>query len=465
MKNNPDLSREGDDALLLARRSLDQGDPWGALDSCREYCARNGNDADALDLLGQCLASTGDLPGAGNAVDRAIRIAPDRARYYIHLGEVNVQMGRAREALGCFQHAMQLAPQDAGILNDSAMALWGMGRLEDARSLLQRAVEADPGNLLVRRNMRLVSARMIDHWHFAMLNDDARNTQFEAAIRRAVQKGSRVLDIGAGSGLLSMMAARAGATQVTACEVNPALAGQAREMIRDNGYSDRVRVLNKLSQQIDPDTDFPPKTRPDVLLAEVFDTLLIGEGALATIDHARRHLLAPGATVIPCAGELYGVLLESESLWREGAVDSVSGFDLAALNRFRPDTVSLSPAAAGGRVLSDDACIFSFDFTAEAGASPDSVRLDIPVRNKGMCHGLLVWFRLQLDDELTFDNRPQFEADGLVSDNRTHWQPVVKLLVPALPVEPGMTIRVEARHNRSNVALQVYDPVSGEPLG
>jgi len=465
MSINPDSDTDNDAALLSARRFLDQGDPWGALELCKAYCAANENDADALDLLGQCLAGSGDFPAAGNAIDRAIRIVPDRALYYVHLGEVNVQVGRGREALGCFQHALQLAPDDAGVLNTYAMTLWGMGRLEDARALLQRAVEADPENLLVRRNLRLISSRMIDHWHFAMLNDAERNTQFEAAIRKAVQPGARVLDIGAGSGLLSMLAARAGATQVTACEVNPALAGQAREMIRDSGYSDRIRVLNKLSQQIDPAADFPANTRPDVLLAEVFDALLIGEGALATIEHAHRHLLAPGATVIPCAGKLYGMLFESESLWREGAVDNVCGFDLAALNRFRPDTISLSPAAGGGRALSDDACLFSFDFSAEAGPVTDTASLEIPVLTKGTCHGLLVWFSLQLDDELTFDNRPSFASDGLVNDARTHWQPVVKLLVPAPAVEAGMTLRVEARHNRSNVALQVYDPVSGEPLG
>ena len=465
MKNKPELKGGSDAALLLARQSLEQGDPWRAADYCRDYCAANEADADALDLLGQCLAATGDLPGAGNAIDQAIRIAPDRALYYLHLGEVNAQLGRHREALGCFQHAMRLAPDDTEILNGYAMVLWGIGQLDEARKLLQQAVETDPENLFIRRNLQLLGSRMLDHWHFAMVNDAARNAPFEAAIRKAVQNGATVLDIGAGSGLLSMMAARAGARQVTACEVNPALAGLAREVIRDSGYSDRIRVLDKLSQQIDPEVDFPPKTRPDVLIAEVFDTLLVGEGALATIDHARQNLLAEDATVIPCGGELYALLLESESLWQQGAVDNACGFDLGALNRFRPDSLVLPSEAVGGRALSDDARLFNFNFTVTPAASADSVRLDIPVLETGTCHALLIWFRLQLDEELAIDNRPLFEAGRVASDERTHWQPVVKLLVPPLAVEPGMTIRVEARHNRRNMAFLVYDPVSGEPLG
>ena len=45
-------------------------------------------------------------------------------------------------------------------------------------------------------------------------------TAYDAALRRAIRPGCRVLEIGTGSGLLAMMAARAGAAQVVTCERN-----------------------------------------------------------------------------------------------------------------------------------------------------------------------------------------------------------------------------------------------------
>ena len=72
----------------------------------------------------------------------------------------------------------------------------------------------------------------VNNWHFAMLNDVDRNAKFDLAIREAVAALApevgrvRVLDLGAGSGLLSMMAARAGADKVYAVERSALLFAQ-----------------------------------------------------------------------------------------------------------------------------------------------------------------------------------------------------------------------------------------------
>jgi len=461
--NKPLDSAAVDELLVLARRCREQDDAWQAIAHCRTVLSTNEHHAEALALLGQCFAATGELPSAGDYLSRAIELNPEQADAYLHLGEVNARLGRAQEALRCFQHAVQLQPDDVNILNGFAVALWGMGQLDEARSLLERAIGLEPENAFSRRNLQLLNSRLVDRWHFAMVNDAQRNQQFEAALKRAISPDSVVLDIGAGTGLLSMMAARAGAKQVVACEANPALAGLAREVIKSNGYSDRIRVINKPSQQLKPESDFPKNTRPDVLVAEVFDTQVIGEGALATFAHARRYLLASDAVMIPCSAVLYGGLMESERLWREGGAEQAAGFDLTPLNRFRPDTIALEAASFSGRLLADEFPIFSFDFT-QSEPAPEKVRLDITVHESGICHALVYWIQLQLDDEAAIDNRPAFDGEKTGGGYCAHWYQVAKLLVPPLSVSPGMTVRIEACHNRQNVAVVVYDPVTGEPL-
>src|SRR3546814_15909770 len=79
----------------------------------------------------------------------------------------------------------------------------------------------------------------------------------------------------------------AGARHVIACESNPAMAELAREIIADNSLADTITVLAKSSFQIDPQTDFPAGLRPNLIVAEIFDATVIGEGALASFAHAR----------------------------------------------------------------------------------------------------------------------------------------------------------------------------------
>jgi len=79
-----------------------------------------------------------------------------------------------------------------------------------------------------------------NNWHFAMMNDRARNDAYFRALKVAiVPNQSVVLDIGTGSsGLLAMMAARLGARRVFTVERNEVLSAVARETMFRNGFTD-----------------------------------------------------------------------------------------------------------------------------------------------------------------------------------------------------------------------------------
>ena len=103
-----------------------------------------------------------------------------------------------------------------------------------------------------------------------MLNDTTRNDAFERAIQAAVAREgrhARILDIGAGSGLLSMMAARAGAANIVACERVPIIAEAAERIVALNGLDRAIRVISKASNDLAVGKDLEGPA--DILVSEI----------------------------------------------------------------------------------------------------------------------------------------------------------------------------------------------------
>ena len=168
-------------------------------------------------------------------------------------------------------------------------------------------------------------------WHFPMMNDNVRNDAYEKALKTALKNGGVVLDIGSGSGLLSMMAARHGASKVTTCEEVSMVAEKAKIIIKRNGFSEKIDVINKLSTNLVIGADLE---RADILVTEIFDNGLLGEYAFVAIEHAKNHLLKPNAQLIPSGARVYAMCVESEEIYKNHRVETISNFDLSPFNQF-----------------------------------------------------------------------------------------------------------------------------------
>jgi precorrin-6B methylase 2 len=133
--------------------------------------------------------------------------------------------------------------------------------------------------------------------HARMLHDGRRTNDYIAALRQAVRPTDIVLDIGTGSGVLAVAAARAGARHVYAVEASD-IADVAERVFAANGVEDRVTLLRGWSRDIE-------LSEPaDLLVAEVIGNEPLEEEILETTLDARRRLLKPGARLIPHTLEL-----------------------------------------------------------------------------------------------------------------------------------------------------------------
>jgi type II protein arginine methyltransferase len=272
-------------------------------------------------------------------------------------------------------------------------------------SLLRQTLRPDPvyGELLEPAAMNRLAVRTVPRWHFAMLNDSERNDALAVTLERMVRPGSHVLDIGAGSGLLAMMAARAGAGHVTSCEENPLLAELATQIVAAHGMSEVITVVPKRSTDLAVGQDLP---RPaDVIVAEVVDCGLVGEGILPTVAHARQHLLAAGGRLVPRTGRLLGALVQSPVVARLNGVHHVSGFDLRLFNQVA--TLGHFPIRLltwPHRLLSPPTELACFDFEHDdLGDGRREVTLPAAA---GQAHGLVAWFELDLGAGVVLRNSP-----------------------------------------------------------
>merc|ERR1719208_648724 len=109
-----------------------------------------------------------------------------------------------------------------------------------------------------------------------------------------------------------MMAASLGADTVVACEEFRPMAECAERVIRENGFEDRIKLVRKRSTELEvgPGLDMPH--RANILVTEVFDTELIGEGAISTYNHANKYLLTEDRLVVPCVARIWAQVVRSD---------------------------------------------------------------------------------------------------------------------------------------------------------
>lgn len=264
-----------------------------------------------------------------------------------------------------------------------------------------------------------------------MITDRPRMVPYVEALRRAVRPGCVVLDIGAGTGIFSLLACQLGAGEVHAVEPDAAIE-VARQMAAANGCADRIRFHPALSTEI-------TLPRPaDVIVSDLRGVLPLLQRHIPSIADARRRLLTPGGVLIPRRDRLWAALVEDARLYRPHAEPWLAndyGLDLRAGHRLVVNTWRKVNAAADQLLVTPQAWATldyrSIESPNVAGA------LSWPAERRGTAHGVLVWFDAELAEGIGFSNAPG-------QPELIYGQAYFPLREP-LPLEEGDLVEVSLR--------------------
>eukprot|EP00449_Zooxanthella_nutricula_P061476 CAMPEP_0198568252 /NCGR_PEP_ID=MMETSP1462-20131121/106130_1 /TAXON_ID=1333877 /ORGANISM="Brandtodinium nutriculum, Strain RCC3387" /LENGTH=529 /DNA_ID=CAMNT_0044299321 /DNA_START=23 /DNA_END=1609 /DNA_ORIENTATION=+ len=312
--------------------------------------------------------------------------------------------------------------------------------------------------------------------HCPMLRDDARNGAYAGAIRRAVSRAQKasgeasVFEIGSGTGLLLLMAARAGAEHIVGCEVDSSMCDLARRVAADNAVplgvpGERIELLPE--SFVATLQDASRHRQSNVLMAELLDDTGLGEQIWPFFALARQHLVASGAgtTVVPRKLTLFAVLLAAETA-------PVCGVDLWPLDPFwfcsavpnldavgrRPGAAHLdldaleahwAPASGVAEVLSVDLASVGLDSVKE-----QELDVSFEVVREGIINGIAWFWHAELDDECTLVTTPTrfWNRHGhvvpatAVRGSRRCWKQAAQAFGPVW-AQPGERVAARLRHN------------------
>lgn len=294
--------------------------------------------------------------------------------------------------------------------------------------------------------------------HEEMIADRVRTDAYRLGILRnwAALRGKTVLDVGAGTGILSIFCAQAGARRVYAVEAS-AIWQQAQEVVRLNGLEDRVHILPGPVETV----ELPEQV--DAIVSEWMGYGLLHESMLSSVLHARTKWLKEGGLLLPASAELFVAPISDQMLeWRLGFWSQVKqhyGVDMSCMESFATRCLMghseiVVQGLSGEDVLARPQRFAQLEL-ARAGLEQE---LEAGVGGRFRCscygsaplHGFAIWFQVTFpggDSEkpLVLSTSPFHPA--------THWKQAFLYLNEPVPVEQD-----------SDISGEITAALPGQPL-
>ncbi len=265
----------------------------------------------------------------------------------------------------------------------------------------------------------------------AMLADKVRLDAYHEAIRRTVKPGDVVIDLGTGTGILAMFAARSGARKVYALEHGEVI--EIAKQVASHNKLTNIEFVRKNSR------DFKAPELADLVIHEQIGSYLFDENMVENLLDIKARMLKPGGKILPAKFQFF---VEPISLRDDHRVpycweSQIKGIDYSCLKNESTDRKyrqgsgrRFMQTGSIDRYACEPAPLFEFDLNdmISGNTIPTSYKVQKAVVRDGRVDGLSVFFRVIFDEELSFDN-------ALDSRNTSWTNPLFR--IPARDVRQG----------------------------
>ncbi|CAL5186368.1 unnamed protein product [Lathyrus oleraceus] len=269
--------------------------------------------------------------------------------------------------------------------------------------------------------------------HEEMLKDTVRTKTYQNVIyqNRFLFKNKVVLDVGAGTGILSLFCAKAGAEHVYAVECSD-MADMAKQIVETNGYSKVITVLKGKIEELEL-----PVPKVDIIISEWMGYFLLFENMLNSVLYARDKWLVDDGVVLPDIATLHLTAIEDKD-YKEDKIEfwnNVYGFDMScikkqALSEPLVDTVDQNQIATNCQLLK------TMDISKmSSGDCSFTAPFKLVASRDDFIHALVAYF----DVSFTKCHKLMGFSTGPRSRG-THWKQTVLYLEDVLTICEGETI-------------------------
>tara|TARA_B100000315_G_scaffold245040_1_gene270436 strand:+ start:21 stop:941 length:921 start_codon:yes stop_codon:yes gene_type:complete len=242
--------------------------------------------------------------------------------------------------------------------------------------------------------------------HADMVFDERRVESYQKAINATVKKGDVVVDVGAGTGLLTFLSLQAGAARVHAIERSPVIKW-AEKLAEKNGFSDRIVFHNSDARDVDIDE------KADVIVSELIGHLAFEEGMAETISDTKEKFLAKNGRVIPSVVTLFAAPVSEKEIYSAyiDCWETVWGIDFSVMREQAVKSCYIVDLSEND-LMSERQRVCSIDFRIDNSLQMEFDRT-FSVFRSGEINGIALWFNAELVENVRLSSDPW---------TKTHWK-------------------------------------------
>lgn len=390
---------------------LKKDDYDGALEEFIKAITYKKDISEAYSNAGFILHKKGRLEEAKQMFEKALAYNPKNFQAYLNGANLCKDMGDFNQALGHYMNIINQDPKNLEAHLKTAELYFELQGYNEALEYYVKAIDINPAiadDSFLKTTINQIYTKLFPISRFPFYNDKEAADLYSKWIEKNMVKNKTFLEYTDAEGIISLKCALAGAKHATIVTLEPFLSSRIHDLIKSNKLQNSTKVIRKVASEVKLVEDVEEKV--DCIIADIFQNKFPTYKEQLLVRSFKERFLKENGKIFPKSIKLFIAPIYSEELWKIGSASNFLDIDISVFHNYR--SYYLYERLNGFRyeILSKPIEVYAF----ELGAIPlESWRKNCKFEfdTKKQCHGLVVWFAQNLDDELIIEANPLFNKN------------------------------------------------------